>query len=139
MMSFLLSFAMGGLNWLKGLPWQAWAAIAAVALCGLSYCAGERSGKLNERDKWEERVSEIRAERDKAMRDAAESDRALQLQIDASIDGRRKELDDETADIPDQELTARQCARVAQQLRIAGRGRELSPACARKLAASPSE
>ena len=132
-MSIVLGFLTGGFNWLKGLPWQVWAGIALLALCGLSYCAGERSGKAEERSKWEAEVAEIRAEREEAAKRAEELDDALAIQIAATITQRRQELDDVTANLPDQELTARQCARIDSELRRARRGRELPPACADKL------
>lgn len=117
-------------GFLKAVPWQVWAVVAIIAACGLSYCAGERTGRADERALWEAEVAEIRADRDKAMSRAAELDELLAASTDASIIERRKELDDATEELPDQGLSARQCARARQQLQREGRGRELSPACA---------
>ncbi len=138
-MGFLLSLALGGFNWLKGLPWQVWAGIAVIAAVGLSYCVGERNGTADERAAWETKVAEIRAERDAAMQDATEKDQALADIVAADILENRKELDDVVKDLPDQELSARQCARVAQQLRREGRGHSIPTACTAKLNSSPSE
>ena len=135
----ILSWLMSAVSFLKGLPWQIYAGVGVLLLCGLSYCAGERTGREDERAAWEQEVAEIRAERDEAAKRAAMADEALADQVAKNILERRKELDDATANIPDQELSARQCARVAQLLRREGRGRELSPACAAKLSPSTGE
>lgn len=135
----LLGLLTGGLNWLKSLPWQVYAGIGAILLLGISYCAGESHGRTEERIKWENKVAEIRKERDEQAKRAEEADEALAKQIAATITARREELDNDTANIPDQELSARQCARVRQLLRIEGRGRELPASCAAKLERATGE
>ena len=120
-------------SFFKGLPWQVYAAIGVLVLCGASYCTGERYGRSEERAAWEAQVAEIRAEREALAVKVEELDEALAIQVAATITQRRQELDDVTANLPDQELSARQCARIDSELRRAGRGRELPPSCAAKL------
>ncbi|MXP43003.1 hypothetical protein [Allopontixanthobacter sediminis] len=118
-------YAAKALGFLKGIPWQVWAGIAALLIVGLAYCQGVDAGETKERAKWEKQVAEIRAERDAAMARATKTDTKINEEGTAAIEGRRKELDDAKANLPDQGLTDRQRARACAELQRQGRGCEV--------------
>jgi|TARA_R100000479_G_scaffold176487_1_gene131359 hypothetical protein len=111
-------------GFLDRVPWQVWAAIGLIIAAVIWGNHRYDDGREEERAAWEEKVAEIRAERDEAMKLATDMDKALAAAGIATIEDRRKELDDATADIPDQELTPRQRARACAELQRQGRGCE---------------
>ena len=84
-------------KFLSELPWQVWAGIAVVALCGASYCVGETDGVAKERAANEKEVAEIRKKRDQAAKRAEEADAKLAAIVAKNILERRTELDNDTA------------------------------------------
>ncbi|WP_110298676.1 hypothetical protein [Blastomonas natatoria] len=90
------------------------AAAVIVLACQLSYCRGYDRGVSVERASWQAKSAAIIDRRVKAAAAAEKRDAAIKAQGQAIID-RRKELDDATAGIPDQGLSARQRARVERE------------------------
>ena len=98
--------------------------VCILAICGAlygAYCWAWDQGRDHERQAWNDKVSEIRAKRQSQADRAATGDVVIADQATTAIEDRRKELDNATAKLPDQELTPRQRARADAELRRQGR------------------
>ena len=82
-----------------------------------AYCWAWDRGRDHERGEWQAEVTKIRKARDDAMVKARKYDKIVADKGNAAITKKRKEIDDETANLPDQGLTARQRARANTELR----------------------
>ncbi len=100
--------------------WIATFLLIGAAIAGL-YLWAYDNGRDDERDRWQQKVAEIRKERDEAMAALGEQDAAQASGIETSIIDNRKALDDETANLPDQPLSDRQRARACRELVRQGR------------------
>lgn len=99
--------------------------IVVGLICGAlwgAYCWSWDRGRDHERDAWEAKVEEIRAKREQTADTAAKIDVETATQSSAAITEKRKEIDNATANLPDQGLTARQRARACAELRRQGSG-----------------
>lgn len=106
---------------IKRVPWQVWCGIAVVLTAWLWGNYREAEGRADERAAWEQKVEDLQKRLDDAMQAASEEDTKTEADINAGIAERRKELDNATADLPDQGLTDRQRARACAELRRQGR------------------
>lgn len=100
-------------------------ALVLALLCGALYAAYSWSwdrGRDHERAEWQAQVEKVRAKRRKAAELAAEDDAKIAAEAATPITEKRKEIDNATANLPDQSLTARQRARACAELRRQGRG-----------------
>ena len=113
---------------LAAIPHWVWLALLAVVALTLWGNHRYAAGRAEEAEAWEAEVAEIRRERDAAAAKAKRADLALRAAGLETISERRKELDNATADLPDQGLTPRQRARVCAELRRTGRRCELPAA-----------
>jgi hypothetical protein len=99
--------------------------IVGGLLCGAlwgAYCWSWDRGRDHERAAWEARVKEVREKRQETAAAAAKTDVETATQSSAAITEKRKEIDNATANLPDQGLTPRQRARACAELRRQGRG-----------------
>lgn len=108
-------------SYIKLVPYWIWVAVAAGIAILLWGDARYAEGRSDEKVEWEAEVARIRAERDAAMAVAEEKDAIIQAAGEEAIEEAREELDNATKDIPDQELSARQRARVCFELQRQGR------------------
>lgn len=99
--------------------------IVVAALCGLLWGAYDWAwdrGRDHERAEWQAEVEKVREKRRKASELAAEADAKIAADAATPITDKRKEIDNATANLPDQNLSARQRARACAELRRTGRG-----------------
>lgn len=99
--------------------------IVVALFCGAlwgAYCWSWDRGRDHERAAWEARVKEVREKRLETAAAAAKTDVETAAQSSAAITEKRKEIENATANLPDQGLTARQRARACAELRRQGRG-----------------
>lgn len=100
-------------------------AIVVAALCGLLWGAYSWSwdrGRDHERAAWQAEIAKVKAKRQKAAETAADADAKIAAEAATPITEKRKEIDNATANLLDQALTARQRARACAELRRTGRG-----------------
>ena len=118
MMGFLIPIAakMVGKRFAKAASWGFVLLIAGIAIWQIYSTIYDR-GVQHERDEWVEEVAEIRKARDAAMIKANAYDKLVKAGGEKAITDKRKELDDETAKLPDKGLSARQRARADIELR----------------------
>ena len=94
-------------------------------LCGLLwgfYSWSWDRGRDHERAEWNAEFAKVRAKRQKTAETAADADAKTAAEAATPITEKRKEIDNATANLPDQGLSARQRARACAELRRQGRG-----------------
>ena len=99
--------------------------IVAALLCGAVWGAYRWSwdrGRDHERAAWQAKVEVVREARRKTADDAAAADAKTAAEAAIPITEKRKEIDNATANLPDQGLTPRQRARACAELLTQGRG-----------------
>jgi hypothetical protein len=99
--------------------------ITVALLCGFLwgfYSWSWDRGRDHERSAWQAKVEQVREKRQKTADDAADADAKTAAEAATPITETRKEIDNATANLPDQGLSARQRARACAELRRQGRG-----------------
>lgn len=119
---FILRLLGGRFKWLAHLLSYA-IVIAAIggAVYG-AYCWAWDRGRDHERAEWNKEVAKVRKARTEAMQRASEADAKRAAEGAKPIIEKRKEIDNATANLPDQSPSARQRARGCAELRRQGRG-----------------
>lgn len=97
------------------------AALGAAVAIPPAFLLGQCDGRTRERDAIEAAQQKAGAEAQKRARLADEARRKLEAAAAAKITADRKEVDNATAQIPDQAPSARQRARACLELRRSGR------------------
>lgn len=97
------------------------AALGAAIAIPPAFLLGQCDGRARERDAVEAAEQKARADAQEKARVADETRRKLEAAATAKITADRKEVDNATAQIPDQAPSARQRARACLELRRSGR------------------